>query len=41
MLVFDLIDVEMGVDFFVKCEEYLVNYLKVVFIGMIDEFFDY
>jgi UDP-galactopyranose mutase len=41
MLASDLIDVETGVDFFAKREEYLANYPKVVFTGMIDEFFDY
>lgn len=35
------IDVETNVDFFVKKEEYLATYPKIVFTGMIDEFFDY
>ena len=41
MLASELIDVETGVDFFAKREEYLANYPKVVFTGMIDQFFDY
>ena len=35
------IDVETNLDFFVKKEEYLATYPKIVFTGMIDEFFDY
>ncbi|WP_227985934.1 UDP-galactopyranose mutase, partial [Streptococcus ruminantium] len=35
------IDVETGVDFFSQKEYYLANYPKIVFTGMIDEFFDY
>ena len=35
------IDVETSVDFFAKKEEYLATYPKIVFTGMIDEFFDY
>ncbi|WP_076459420.1 UDP-galactopyranose mutase [Limosilactobacillus caccae] len=41
MLDSDLIDVETGVDFFDKKAEYLKEYPKVVFTGMIDQFFDY
>ena len=41
MLDSDLIDVETGVDFFDQKEEYLKNYPKIVFTGMIDQFFDY
>ncbi len=41
MLSNDLIDVETGVDFFEHKNEYLKNYPKVVFTGMIDQFFDY
>ncbi|CYW80187.1 UDP-galactopyranose mutase [Streptococcus suis] len=35
------IGVETNVDFFVNKEDYLSDYPKVVFTGMIDEFFDY
>lgn len=35
------ITVELNKDFFAKKEEYLRDYDKVVFTGMIDEFFDY
>lgn len=41
MLDSDLIDVETGVDFFDKKDEYLNNYPKIVFTGMIDQFFNY
>ena len=41
MLDSDLIDVETGVDFFNKKDEYLKDYPKIVFTGMIDQFFDY
>ena len=41
MLNSDLIDVETGVDFFDKKDEYLKDYPKIVFTGMIDQFFDY
>lgn len=41
MLVHDNIDVETGVDFFDKKEEYLQKFPKIVFTGMIDQFFDY
>ncbi|MCD7133334.1 UDP-galactopyranose mutase, partial [Limosilactobacillus balticus] len=41
MLDSDLIDVETGVDFFDKKDEYLKDYPKIVFTGMIDQFFDY
>ncbi|WP_019774804.1 UDP-galactopyranose mutase, partial [Streptococcus sobrinus] len=35
------IDVETGVDFFVKKDQYLADFPKIVFTGMIDQFFDY
>ena len=35
------IDVETSVDFFANKEDYLAAYPKIVFTGMIDEFFDY
>ena len=41
MLASDLIDVETGVDFFAKKDEYVKDYPKIVFTGMIDQFFDY
>lgn len=41
MLDSDLIDVETGVDFFDDKEDYLEKFPKVVFTGMIDQFFDY
>lgn len=41
MLSSDLIDVETGVDFFDKKEEYLNQFPKVIFTGMIDQFFNY
>lgn len=41
MLASDLIDVEINTDFFSRRDEYLKKYPKVVFTGMIDQFFDY
>jgi UDP-galactopyranose mutase len=41
MLANELIDVETNVDFFDKKEEYLKDYPKIIFTGMIDQFFDY
>lgn len=41
MLAHDNIDVETNVDFFDNKEEYLTRYPKIIFTGMIDEFFDY
>ena len=41
MLAHDNIDVETGVDFFANKDEYLATFPKVVFTGMIDEFFGY
>lgn len=41
MLSSDLIDVELGVDFFDKKDEYLKKYPRVLFTGPIDQFFDY
>lgn len=41
MLANELIDVETNVDFFDKKEEYLKDYPKIIFTGMIDQFFGY
>ena len=41
MLSHENIDVETNVDFFVNKEQYLKDFPKIVFTGMIDEFFDY
>lgn len=41
MLSHDNIDVATGVDFFDRKEEYLKEFPKIVFTGMIDQFFDY
>jgi UDP-galactopyranose mutase len=41
MLSNDLIDVELGVDFFDKKEEYLTEFPRIIYTGMIDQFFDY
>ncbi|TMT02695.1 UDP-galactopyranose mutase [Apilactobacillus kunkeei] len=42
MLDSELIDVELNADFFDKKEEYLnSNYDKIIFTGMIDQFFNY
>lgn len=41
MLASDLIEVETGVDFFDYKQEYIDQYDKVIFTGMIDQFFDY
>ena len=41
MLDNQLIDVETGVDFFDHKDDYLANYPKIVFTGMIDQFFNY
>ncbi|HEM4882951.1 TPA: UDP-galactopyranose mutase, partial [Streptococcus suis] len=41
MLDHENIDVETNVDFFANKEDYLATYPKIVFTGMIDEFFDY
>ncbi|CEW45343.1 UDP-galactopyranose mutase [Streptococcus pneumoniae] len=41
MLDHENIDVETNVDFFVNKEQYLKEFPKIVFTGMIDEFFDY
>ncbi|MFC3932049.1 UDP-galactopyranose mutase [Streptococcus dentapri] len=35
------IDVETGVDFFADREQYLADFPKIVFTGMIDQYFDY
>lgn len=41
MLAHELISVETNVDFFAKKDEYMAEYDRVVFTGMIDEFFNY
>ena len=41
MLSHENIDVETNVNFFVNKEQYLKDFPKIVFTGMIDEFFDY
>lgn len=41
MLTSDLIDVQTGVDFFDRKDDYLSEYPKIIFTGMIDQFFDY
>ncbi|KRN44117.1 UDP-galactopyranose mutase [Limosilactobacillus ingluviei] len=41
MLASDLIDVETGVDFFAKQAEYEAEFPKIVFTGMIDQYFGY
>ena len=41
MLDHENIDVETNVDFFENKEQYLKDFPKIVFTGMIDEFFDY
>lgn len=41
MLNHENIDVEVNVDFFTNKEKYLEEFPKIVFTGMIDEFFDY
>ena len=41
MLDHENIDVETNVDFFSNKEQYLKEFPKIVFTGMIDEFFDY
>lgn len=41
MLDHENIEVELNVDFFAKKDEYLKSGAKIVFTGMIDEFFDY
>lgn len=41
MLDHENIDVETNVDFFENREQYLKDFPKIVFTGMIDEFFDY
>ncbi len=41
MLAHKNIDVETGIDFFDKKGEYLKSFPKIVFTGMIDQFFDY
>lgn len=41
MLDSDLIDIETGVDFFAHKDRYLEEYPKVIFTGMIDQYFNY
>ncbi|KAF0507034.1 UDP-galactopyranose mutase [Pediococcus pentosaceus] len=41
MLDHELIEVETGVDFFDHKEEYINSGAKIIFTGMIDQFFDY
>lgn len=41
MLNHELIDIELEKDFFEDKEEYLKNYSKIIYTGMIDQFFDY
>lgn len=41
MLYHENVDVETNVDFFANKEQYLKDFPKIVFTGMIDEFFDY
>ena len=41
MLDHENIDVETNVDFFANQEQYMKDFPKIVFTGMIDEFFDY
>ncbi|MEE8670874.1 MAG: UDP-galactopyranose mutase [Heyndrickxia coagulans] len=41
MLSSNLIDVELNQDFFNHKEEYLRNFPKIIYTGMIDQFFDY
>lgn len=41
MLKSELIDVEVNKDFFDHKDEYMNNYSKIIFTGMIDEFFEY
>ena len=41
MLDHENIDVETNVDFFANKEKYMKDFPKIVFTGMIDEFFDY
>lgn len=41
MLSSELIDIELGVDFFDDKEAFLREYPKIIYTGMIDQFFDY
>ncbi|RYL93953.1 UDP-galactopyranose mutase [Sporolactobacillus sp. THM19-2] len=41
MLSSDLIDVELNTDFFSRKDEYLRRYPKIIYTGMIDQFFNY
>lgn len=41
MLDSELIDVELGVDFFAEKERYVSEFPKVIFTGMIDQYFNY
>ncbi|MEY8457829.1 MULTISPECIES: UDP-galactopyranose mutase [Lactococcus] len=41
MLASDLIDVQLGVNFFADKEAYLAEFPRIIYTGMIDSFFDY
>lgn len=41
MLSSDLIDIELNTDFFNKNEEYIQEFPKIIYTGMIDQFFGY
>ncbi|WP_251555123.1 UDP-galactopyranose mutase [Neobacillus muris] len=41
MLESELIDVELNTDFFMNKDQYLAEFPKIVYTGMIDQFFDY
>lgn len=41
MLDSDLIDVELNCDFFEQKEEYIRKYPRIIYTGMIDQYFDY
>lgn len=41
MLDHELIDIELNVDFMERRDEYLTEFPRVIYTGMIDEFFDY
>ena len=41
MLSSDLIDIELNTDFFDKKEQYIKEFPKIIYTGMIDQFFDY
>ncbi|MCU9614374.1 UDP-galactopyranose mutase [Caldibacillus lycopersici] len=41
MLASDLIEIELNKDFFMNKDEYVQTYPKIIYTGMIDQFFDY